>query len=86
MKIPDPLKIGDRHDINHGLRVIANDTATGRPWMWYARDMESAQLLAKSICETTGQDVTICQYLGRIQRSAPPTEFVPADAKEEETK
>lgn len=79
--IPEPLKIGEKHDIPSGFRIIANDTSSGRPWMWYCPTLEAAQLLAKTICEINGEDVTICKYVGRVQRSSPPTEFVPADEK-----
>lgn len=80
MSLPTPISLDEpvSHDIQNGFRVIANDTSSGRPWMWYAPSMEEAQRLAIAIHDQTGQDVTICRYLGRVARPKPKAEFIPA--------
>ena len=82
MPLPPPIPLDEptSHAIESGFRVIANDTSSGRPWMWYADTMEAAQLLALTIHDSTGQDVTICRYLGRVARPKPKGEFIPARA------
>ena len=76
----EQIKIGAPKDdkIRKGYRVVANDTSSGRPWMWYAPDLESAQLLAKTLAEETGQEVDISKYVGSVRLIKPPTEFVKA--------
>lgn len=83
-EIPDPLTIGvqQQHDIESGYRVIANDTSSGRPWMWYAKSLEAAQRLGVSLADTTGQDVTICKYVGRVSRPKLAALFHPAIEEE----
>lgn len=78
-KLKVPLKAGAERDckIRSGFRIFANDTATGRPWCWYAPDIDTAKLLAKTLCEQTGQEVEICEYIGCVRRATPPTEFIP---------
>lgn len=68
------IEIG-RDIIGDGYRIIANDTSSRRPWMWYAPDLESAKLLAKTLCEQIDQDVTICKLVGVMRRIPPPVEF-----------
>ena len=76
----EQMKIGAEqdHKIRNGYRVVANDTSSGRPWMWYAPDLEAAQLLAKTLAEATGQEVDISKYVGSVRLTKPPTEFVKA--------
>ena len=78
---PEKIEIGERHrgDTLSGYRVIGNDTSSGRPWMWYAPTVEAARLLANAICSETGEDVTVCKFLGVVQRVQPASEFIPTD-------
>lgn len=71
------IEIGKRAcGCDSGYRVIGNDTSSRRPWMWYSPELEAAQLLARTICEQTGQEVEICKFVGATRLAA--TEFVKA--------
>ncbi len=78
------IKIGTEQDykIRNGYRVVAKDTSSGRPWMWYAPDLESAKMLAQTLAEETGQEVDISKYVGSVRLVKRPTEFVPASDAE----
>lgn len=62
---------------NKGYLLFANNTVDGTPWCWAAPDMEFALRLANTLCESTGQDVKICKWVGTVCRQKIPTEFVP---------
>lgn len=79
-EIPEPLKAGAERDctIRSGYRIFANATHGGGPHCWSSPNLEMAQLLAKTICEETAQEVEITKYLGCIRRKAPETEWLEA--------
>lgn len=76
-RLPKPLTPG-KNSWCEGFRVFANDTSSGRPWCWYSPTLDTAQHLAKSLCQHTGQRVEICKYVGSVDLVLPPTEYIPS--------
>lgn len=75
----DPLEIGAEHDgLRDGFRVVANDTSSGRPWMWYFKTMEECVRLAEVLAHKGHQEVDILKYCGSVRIAKPPTEFIKA--------
>lgn len=75
---PNNIRAGDKiQKIRSGYRIFANSTC-GTPWCWYAPDLNSAKLLAETICGDTGQDVEISKYVGTVCVKPTPVEFIHA--------
>lgn len=64
--------------IRYGYRVIGNCTADGSLHCWYYKTLEEAQNFAQQLCETTGQDVDVCKYVGSY-RIKVPVEFIKSE-------
>lgn len=77
MNIPKPMTAGEERDnkSRSGFRIFANDTSSGRPWCWYAPDLDTAKRLAEVICDELDQEVEIAEYVGCVRRSKPPIQF-----------
>lgn len=62
--------------VDSGFRVIGHNTSDGALHAWCFPTLEAANHFAKHLCEDTGQDVAVTQFLGRWRRAKPPVEFV----------
>lgn len=64
--------------IRTGYRVIGNNTSDGALHSWYFPTLEEANNFAESLCQSTGQEVDVCKYLGSW-KIVLPTEFVKSE-------
>lgn len=69
--------------IRSGYRVSGYDTSTRSLHLWNFTDRDLANAFAKSLAESSSQEVHVLKYLGSWRKAKPPLEFIPAEGEED---